>query len=401
MSVVKERNLQKLLYICNYPPCDLAGACVIMKQVFSRYEPSRISVLCDGQWLASAKKKCGSSLLACEHTAVACRFPVDWRPRRFWGRLRQVLNLRRVEKLVALGSEIISARGVEGVFAPFHDPEFAIAAYKLHRQFGIPLYVWESDEWPAMYRGVPFVETAAQLHHEKILRAARVVWMTSPSMIDKYREQFGIEGRFLFNFVDTRRFGSSSRTSDEHRDSWTLTYTGAINGMFEETLFRISGWLNAGVAISGRPVKMKIYSTCDCGRFVGRNVSHEGFVAHSQIPDVLAQADALLVAVSLSGNKEIVQLIETSLYTKTIEYLASRRPVLYVGPENSAENRYFGEVMAQVFTSDKQRFVDELGKVLVDAGYRSSLSERGFSFVQERHSFDALERDIFGRFAAK
>ena len=392
------RNLKKLLYLCNYPPGDLAGACVIMKQVFSRYDTERLTVVCDKEWLSSAREKCPQSLIPCRHESVACRFPWDLRPRRIWARLRQVLNFQRVDELCAAGERIAAESGLEAVFAPLHDPEFAIAAHRLHRRLGIPLYLWESDDWPAMYAKTPILSAETKRQHAALLRDATTLWMTSYSMINHYKQKFGVDGKFLFNYADLERFAAENTPDGCDASHWNLVYTGAINGMFDKTLRVISSWINEGIDIAGKTVKLKIYTNCDCGEYVGPQVSYEGFVSHDKIPGVLVAADALLVAVTFAGSEEIQRMVKTSLYTKTIEYLASRRPVVYVGPRETAEFDYFGEVMECVHELKKERFIEALRRLLSELPHRKSIVDAGYAFVQRRHSVQAIDDEILSVF---
>lgn len=393
-------KFKQLLYLCNYPPCDLGGACIIMKQVFSRYDPDRLSVVCDGDWLASAREKCPQSLISCRHEAVGNRLPLDLRPRRFWIKARSMLNLRRADEIFAIGKSLIEERSIEAIMLPLYYPEFALAGYQLHKEFGLPMYVWESDDWDVIHRSFPYVRGVVAKAHGAILKDAAVAWMTSPSMIRHHAKQFGVEGRFLFNFIDTERFTSPACERTEPRSTLDIVYTGAINEMFASSLKQLSDLINKGREVGGRRVRLTIYTNCDTGAYVGPYVRSGGFVTHDKIPGILSSADVLLIAVAMRGSGEIMDMIRTSLYTKTIEYLASSRPVLYFGPREAAQYEYFGPYMKCVTSGREEDFMAALSEVANDQGVRG-LCSRGFKFVAKNHSMEALEKNVLDNFRSR
>ena len=390
-------EFKRLLYLCNYPPCDLGGACIIMKQVFSQYDPERLTVLCDRDWLSSAKAKCPQSVLPCRHESVLNRLPLDLRPRRFWGKLRSILNLRRADEIFAIGKSIVEQQGIEAIMLPLYYPEFAIAGYRLHKAFGIPFFVWESDDWDVIYKTTPIVRQAVSKLHPHLLREARRTWMTSHKMIAHHREQFGVDGRFLFNFVDIERFRTASASPCRREGPLQIVYTGAINEMFASSMKRVCALINEGLVIGGRPVKLRIYTNCATKEYTGQHVQSGGFVAHTDIPRILADADVLLVAVAFAESSEIMKMIRTSLYTKTIEYLAASRPILYFGPPETAQYAYFSPVMKCVTNESTDAFTAALVE-LANEEETTALCKKGRQFVMENHSLEAMQRNVLDHF---
>jgi len=370
-----------------------------MKQVLSRYDMRRLRIVCDDKWLKSAKTKCPESLLDCAHHSVSCRLDPDLRPRRFWSKLRSALNLRRVNEIYGVGKAQIEAHGIEAIMLPLYYAEFALAGYKLHKEFGIPMYVWESDDWDVIHRSFPYVRGVVAKAHGAILKAAAVAWMTSPSMIRHHAKQFGVEGRFLFNFIDTERFTKLACERTEPGSTLDIVYTGAINEMFASSLKQLSNLINKGLEVGGRRVRLTIYTNCDTGAYVGPHARSGGFVTHDKIPGILGGADVLLIAVAMRGSAEIMDMVRTSLYTKTIEYLASSRPVVYFGPCETAQYEYFGPYMKCVTNGKEEDFISALSEVVNDQGVRD-LCSRGFDFVAANHSMEALEKNVLDNFRA-
>ena len=79
-------------------------------KLLQRYNPDRLHILCD-QSLVKAHPGANhsSGLLSCPHEAIADGFPFDFRPRRFWSKVRRILNYRRRQEIL-LKAEAICLR---------------------------------------------------------------------------------------------------------------------------------------------------------------------------------------------------------------------------------------------------------------------------------------------------
>jgi hypothetical protein len=308
-----------------------------------------------------------------------------------------MLNLQRADEIFAIGKSLIEDYAIQAIMLPLYYPEFAIAGYRLHKRFGIPYYVWESDDWDVIYNTTPGVRRAVSKLHPALLRESQVTWMTSHNMITHHRKHFGVDGKFLFNFVDTGRFSSAERKELLPGQSLRIVYTGAINEMFASSMQRICALLNRGVVVGGRCVQLTIYTNCETENYEGLHVRSGGFVTHAEIPRILAAADMLLVAVAFEEKPAIMKMIKTSLYTKTIEYLASSRPILYFGPRDTAQYDYFSPFMKCITTNSDQAFVAALEEIAVDSS-ADALCQAGREFIRENHSLESLERNILDHF---
>jgi glycosyltransferase involved in cell wall biosynthesis len=257
--------------------------------------------------------------------------------------------------------------------------------------------VWESDDWDVIYKSTPIVHRAVSKLHPHLLREARRTWMTSYNMIAHHREQFGVDGQFLFNFVDMERFRVATASPGRREGPLQIVYTGAINEMFASSMRQVCALINRGLVVGGRPVKLTIYTNCATREYTGPHVESGGFIAHAEIPRILANADVLLVAVAFSESREIMKMVRTSLYTKTIEYLAAGRPILYFGPYDTAQHAYFQELMKCVTINSTDAFTSALGE-LANEEETAALCGKGCRFVMENHSLEAMQRNVLDHF---
>jgi glycosyltransferase involved in cell wall biosynthesis len=395
-------GLKRLLYMSELPPSTMAGAPVIMRGLLSAYDPERLHVLCCARQHDVPDPVVRSSYLGCEHTVVANAQRWELRPRRFFGPFWESLNLARVPRIVSLGRRIVEARGTEAILTVPWRCDFALAAYLLSRRTGLPLYVFEMDDWEAMNaRALPRI--VGRRYHGRLLRQAERTWLISPAMVERYRERFGIEGEFLHHHVEVERYleasGRRRPFSDPARLS--LVYTGSINRMFADTMRDICATLNRGLVVDGRRVELSIYGPSCPPKLLGPHVRFEGFVDSEQIPAVLASADVLLVGVTFSQEPDLLELVRTSIYTKTVDYLATNRAVLIVSPRYAAEVEYFGDVSTVVDSVQPERLAEALGRIAGDRRETEERSRRGLELVRRQHSTTAVLDGFLTSFRAR
>jgi glycosyltransferase involved in cell wall biosynthesis len=395
----REMSLKRLLFMCEYPPSSIGGGPIIVRQLLGRYDQSRLHVLCDADQLRIARLKAADTLLDCPHTAVVNLAPTRLRPRRLFGRLSEVVNLARLPLVVRRATRLVRAGGHEAIFTvPWG--EFALAAYEVSRRTAVPLFVFETDDWVAAAT-TSLNGRLRRRYQPRLLHHADHVWLISPRMVEGYRRRLGIDGEFLFHFVDPERYQRAVRRRPAASDVLRVVYTGAINTMFLGAMERICGWINAGMAIEGRRVVLDIYGGACPPALVGSGVTWRGFVRTEEIPVVLAEADALLIAVTFSPDAKVGSLVRTSIYTKTIDYLASGRPIVLVSPRDTAEVDYFGAVTRVVDELDRGRFADALREAASGGPEVARRIEAGLALVRERHTGATMGERFLAHFRAE
>jgi glycosyltransferase involved in cell wall biosynthesis len=392
-------EFKRLLYMSELPPSTAGGQPLIVTKLLRDYDMDRLDILCDARQ-HRVEPLVSDTFLPCRHTTIRnAERHTALRPRRAFGLLGDNLNLLRIGTIVRAAKRIIAARKVEAMFTVPWRCDFALAAYRTSLDTGLPLYVFETDDWYAMNRR-PFTGQVVKRYQGPLLRRATKLWVTSPSMADRYREQFGVDGEFLFHYVDVMPYVTASAERERLSDPGVLrlAYTGAINTMFWDTMLLICRQINDGLEVEGRRVELDVYGGGLPEVFRGPQVHYRGLVASDDIPAVLAAADVVLIAVTFDRDPDLVALVGTSLYTKTVDYLASGRPVLIVSPPYAAEVSYFGEVATVVDTPDTEQIADALGLLACDAGAVRAQCERGLDFVRANHSLERRERVFLRHF---
>ncbi len=393
-------EFKRLLYMSEHPPGSVGGQPLIVRRLLEDYDMARLDVLCDARY-HQPDPESGASLLPCRHTTIRnFEGRSALRPRRLFGAISNSVNALRIGQISRVGRRIIAARGVQAILTVPWRCEFAMAAYRLSLSTGLPLYVFETDDWAAMNpHGLP--GRLVRRHRVDLLRRAKKLWVTSEEMVTRYRDRFGVEGEFLFYYLDPTPYlqASAARVRLSDDGVLRLVYTGAINTMFFDTMRYLCEQINRGMEVHGRRVALNIYGSGMPAGFEGPHVSYRGLVPPEAIPGVLASADACLVGVTFSRRDDLVKLVTTSLYTKTIDYLASGRPVLIVAPSYTAEVRYFREVASVVDTLEADRVEDALAGLAQASAAISAQCDHGIEMVRQRHSVAHRDEIFLSAFA--
>lgn len=384
-----------LLFINEYPPSSVAGAPVIARQLLREYDMDKLHVLACKHWPDTNAQATKDTYLPCDHTFIPSAKRTSWRPRRVFIPIESTLDSFRINRIMAEGRRLIQKHGIKALFTMTYGAEFPLAAYFLSKETGLPLYYFETDHWPT-HASPGRAKMLVNKHYDDFLNHVTQLWLTSPAMVRSVKEKHGVDGDFLFHFIDLEAYQSAARMAPPlPEDLIIFVYTGSINDMFYDTMKRFCDLLNGGLMVAGRPVEMRIYSGKEPdAALLGKRVTWAGFVPLEQIPAELAKAHFAAILVSFSDKPDITTMVRTSLYTKTIDYLASGRPTIVVSPPYAAEVDYFGGVTCVVSTPGNAELVDAITCLATDPAYCDDLRQKGLELVKKRHTMEALQ-DIF------
>lgn len=378
------------------PPGQAGGAPIIARQHLRAYDPSSLHVLCDRALYKEARQADGEVLLPCSHSTVANLEPRKLRPRRIFRPLFDAVNLARIPAIKRKAKAIIEREGSEAIFTVPWRTDFALAAHLVSRETGLPLYVFEMDDWHAANPG-PVVSSLTRRWQAPLLQEAEHLWLISPEMIRRYRDRFGVDGELLFHFVDPETYQRAAARDASVPGELRLVYTGSINRMFLSTLERMADWLNEGLEIGGRRVVLDIWSAWCPPHLCGSGVRWRGYVPNDQVPGILAGADALLIAISFSDDPALRDLVQSSMYTKTVDYLASGKPLVVVSPPGTAELDYFGPVVWPVTSLDRDSFSSTMHQIETSAEAEQR-ARAGVQLIRSAHTAETMNERFLKRF---
>jgi glycosyltransferase involved in cell wall biosynthesis len=382
----------RLVVVGGYPPNEVFGGGLVLKQLLAQYPSDRLSVVTSASVLASFRERPdGGGLLGAPHRAVR-----PWRSER-----RGLRRLARTANLLKLG---VATRAIKALVdaetvllaLPWGGElgsELFAAAYLAHRITRAPLVLYELDEWRASVArsGLP-ARWLESLLHGPMLRSASTVWVMSEPLARQLADRYGVESRVMPHSVDLSRFkrgAPSAGRSGEFR----LLYTGAVYDAQAEAIARVARALDEVTA----PCRLVLYTAESAAALAalgikGQRVSIERPVRPAEVPALLAEADALLLPFSFGAAER--DIVSTSLPTKTADYLAAGVPILvhapsYASTSSLALEEGWGLAVTEASSAAVARAIDALCH---DAALRLRLVERAASVAGERH--DLLRRRV-------
>ncbi len=235
-------------------------------------------------------------------------------------------------------------------------------ALELRRRTGLPWVADFRDLWTDDCR---YREPSPQRHaahrqlEQQVLEQADVVIGVTPRQteilaghVPHQREKF----LTITNGFDPDDFSDPS-VSVDRRDEFVLSYVGrfdlsqtsdawfaalqtfveSLGNQRDRFVFRIVGFVN-------KSAQAKLLAT-------GARCEFVGYVAHREAIAAMCQADALLVSAPTGPNGDSV------IRAKLFEYLASRRPILVVGPRDGECERIVRSCQAGIAATFSERCI--------------------------------------------
>lgn len=367
-----------------------------MRQCFLGMPAEQLHVLCCGTFHDPVDDTVRSTYLPCPHEVVPGIRRGAIRPSRWGVPLVANINTLRIPDITRRGIRICREQGIKAIATGTVNMEFTIAAWRIASAMGLPLYIWEPDDWFSANPS-PAVKLLGRERMDS-LRAAAHIWTVSEPMAKRFRDRYGLESEPLHHVLDIDRCKDLAATVAPPSDKIRIVYTGSINEMFRETLVWFSDIINRGLMVDGRPVELVIWTPHKPTAFIGPNVHWGGFVPVEQIPLKLGESHIAAVLVSFTDRADIRSLIETSIYTKTVDYLASGTPTLIIAPEYAAQIDAFGSASIVLKSLNEADLITAIRAAALDMDERTRLQEAGFRLVRDKHSMAARERIFLSKF---
>jgi glycosyltransferase involved in cell wall biosynthesis len=165
-----------------------------------------------------------------------------------------------------------------------------------------------------------------------------------------------------------------------------LLYTGAVYSAQAEAIARVARALD-DVAIPCRLVLYTAETPAGLAALgiAGQRVSVEPPVGPSEVPALLARADALLLPYSFDDASR--DIVSTSLPTKTADYLAAGVPILIHAPPYASTSRLaleegWGLLVSEATHTSVAKAIEALAS---DVDLRQRLVERARAMAAQRH----------------
>lgn len=222
------------------------------------------------------------------------------------------------------GYKLIKKEKVKIVFTSASSYSDHLIGLILKKITGVKWMADFRDEWtisPYVHFPTVFHRFFARFLEKRFLKNADLVLTVSPGLNDSYQKIFGRKDskfRVLANGFDQADF-RNLQNKYRRRDVFNIVHTGSLYGSRRADLF-----LEALKELNLEKVKTE---------FIGEKFR----LPHHQVIERLLQADILLLILSPQDSQAV-------LTGKIFEYLAARRPILALAPQNSGAARLINKL---------------------------------------------------------
>lgn len=277
--------------------------------------------------------------------------------RKFWikpsvGFLKKYLKKHPVDAIISTG--------------PPHSMH--LIALELKRQLGLPWIADFRDPWTEIdfYDQLRLSKRSDQKHksqEQSVLKEANRVVVIGNHMAERFKEIAGVESAVIPNGYDEADFKSDP---EKLVDELSIVHVGALNADRNHPVF----WKVLAELISQEPelssrLKVRLVGKTDVSVHkdialygLEDRVEIEAYLPHDQIIPLLQSAGILYLSINNTPNAKSIRT------GKLFEYLAARRPILGIGPEDGDA----AEVIRECQAGEMVGFEDEarLRKVLLE-----------------------------------
>jgi glycosyltransferase involved in cell wall biosynthesis len=384
----------RLLYICDFPPCNCHGGAILMSRLLEGSAGEHLLVITSTPGMRLSIK---GDLLDCKHIA----FPVLGASRvRWFGRLKHVVNwiILAVACCTALAS--ILWRKIDAVITVLHG-RFSFAGALAAYLTRTPYVVVVHDDFISSANTLSnFSKNILRPLAKRVLHRAAHVYAVSPEMTRFLANEFGVDSELQLPATTKllRREGSGCASVIE---APVVVFAGGVTFAVRDSLDLVAKLITGGAAAEyGMPgLKLRLFSELSVEqakeyRWDHANIEIKGWVPQSELLDALGKADILLLPYSFSENAK--HAVETAFPSKTADYLASRKPILILAPSSSTLVRYareegFADIVDEFSTDALARTIHQ---IVFSPEHRARLVDRAQQLFCRNHDI-ANQRSKF------
>jgi len=364
-----------LLYVCDWPPSNLAGGPILMSRLLVEYPMDAMTVLTSTRF---SRVSPHDGRLACDEITVQLS---EGHGRFGLGHIRTALNWLRVPLITADVWRTIRRRQIVAVLTILHG-QFYFAAALAARLRRVPYIVVVHDDY------VSQMNIAARMLVRAILRNAAHVYCVSPGMQETMRSQFGVDSELQWPSTERPALNSVRRRGGE----LSILYAGSVTSAVEDSLKSLTDLITSGRLreYGIQDVKLHLYTAVKDEQKRAWGWDHPDIFIHpwvgqSELLQVLRNADILFLPFSFLAKER--HTVEAAFPSKTADYLASGTPIVVFAPNYSSLVAYarregFGEIVSE---QDPELLARAIVRIAANPSHRQTLSKRSLAVFSKNH----------------
>jgi glycosyltransferase involved in cell wall biosynthesis len=282
------------------------------------------------------------------------------------------------------------------VYAPVSTITYMRFVRELVSLTGATLAIHIMDDWPSFNydSGIlgPFFRRVMKRELEQTLSLAQLRVGIGPAMCDEYGTRYGRPFVPFSNPEDIDHWQLKPRKKYEEGRPFEVLYVGTINNKNRESLGLLADSVSK-LSDAGNDIRMKILTFKPRVDIYRPVLSRPPSVTVGEAPGDLTVFRSLLMGADLlvmplDFTTVAVARMRISFFTKIPAYMLSGVPILMLGPLGigvvaQAQSEGWAYVVSE---SRADLLQSAFLKLMHDEGLRSSLSDRGRTIAEERHS---------------
>lgn len=339
--------MKRVLTITPYPIGDISSLGITMEKFFHDYDENRIFQIYmkeinpnrkhlqyeyqfDDVWYLHKNRKKTNAAELSSSASVQASYG-------FIYRLKTSLKDRLPVMIPAELDNMLLSFRPDAVYVQLYSIRMARFALKIQKKYQVSLAVHFLDDWieAGKYHHISgyLYEKTAKRKIRNLMGKTERAFGTSPFMCKYMKREYGKDADFVMPYTD---FPLKCPDYHKHDGCLSLSYTGNIEGGRHKTIKRfVKAMDEANVDF-----RLDIYTRQ--GRFLSdyhnEHLSVHDAVPQSEVSKILDDSDGLIHVESF--NPDDIKRARYSLSTKIPEYLASGRPVFYLGPKEAGTGNF-------------------------------------------------------------
>lgn len=207
----------------------------------------------------------------------------------------------------------------------------------------------------------------------------------SEQMAVDYEKKTGLRHFPIMNVVNLDEWHCEKKSMGE---CLNFVYAGGLHLGRDETLLGIYQELGKIGKSLNKQCKLNIYSNSANAEGITERITDDtlvihGAVTHNLLRDVYKDADVLIIPEALTNRLTTELFAKYSISTKTAEYLATSKPILYVGNANRALYSYLRDNDAAMVVDDLR----SIGAIIHENIERfDEISKNAFELAKKNHN---------------
>lgn len=229
---------------------------------------------------------------------------------------------------------------------------------------------------------------------KQMMQECSDVFVISPKMKEEYDKIFGINAKILTKGVD---FSTVKFEPKQVGNPIKLIYSGQIIYGRYQSLIDVANSLRE-INKNGIKAQLFTYTTNTVSEEIRRELEIENCsfimppVPFNEVDGVLKSADILLFVESMLP--EYKYIARVSFSTKIVDYLASSRAILAIGPNDIAPIEYLKAENAAIVASNKEQIIQALQMVVNNPTVVDEYAKRAFECAIRNHDIQQIDKKL-------